>query len=397
MKGRGRFSLLNLLAALLNVPLALLLAASYLADVVSPGKVVFFAFAGLMYPYLLALNLCFVVYWLVQRHRLFLLSLLTILAGFSSLMRYYQYGGNLDPAPSDVPVWKLMSYNVQLFGRYHLDSAGDKSLHTEYRDSIMKIIASEHPDILCLQESSHQLNSFPTLKMLHGSVPDLKYSHPYWKGDPARYNGNMILSRFPIVNAGAVGFSTLLDNRSAMFADIIVPTNDTVRLYNIHLQSVQFQKEDYDFAQQVTTAGGAEQEEEFSTGSKRLFGKLRAAYQIRCIQVDSIVKHIDQSPYPVIVCGDFNDTPWSYTYRRFKKRLKDAQVHSGRGRGNTFILNRILKFRIDYLFYSPIFDNYEHTVIRKSASDHYPVYSYFRIRSSSSSDSSNGLPAVMSN
>ena len=376
MKNKSHFSLLNVLMLALNIPIALLLVASYLADVVSPAKMVCFAFAGLVYPWLLMLNLLFVVYWLVQRHRFFLLSLVTIVCGFSSLMRYYQYGGSLEEVPADGSALKLMSYNVQLFGRYHLDSAGDKSLHTEYRDTMFRFMSGCQPDLLCIQEFSHQAKSFPTIPMMREKLPWMRYCYPVWRTkNPDHYNGNAIYSRYPILNGGAVGFSTLLDNRSAMFVDIRVG-NDTFRLYNIHLQSVQFQKEDYDFAQQVTTAGGAEQGEGFSTGSRRLFGKLRAAYQIRCQQVDSIVRHIDSSPYPVVVCGDFNDTPWSYTYHQFRKRLKDAQVHSGRGRGNTFVLNRVLRFRIDYVFYSPSMENYGHSVVRECASDHYPIFSY---------------------
>ena len=379
MSRKHPFSLLNLLMLVLNIPMALLLVAACLADFVSPAKSVSFAFAGLAYPWLLLLNIIFVIYWLVQRHRLFLLSLVVILAGFSSLMRYYQYGGSLEDVPTDGSAMKLMSYNVQLFGRYHLDSAGDRSVHTEYRDSILCLFDGMRPDLLCIQEFSHQAKSFPTIPLIRERLPWLKYCYPVWRTkNPDHYNGNAIYSRYPIIQGGAVGFSTLLDNRSAMYADLKVG-KDTIRVYNIHLQSVQFQKEDYDFAQQVTTAGGAEQGEEFSSGSKRLFGKLRAAYKIRCVQVDSIVRRIDQSPYPVVVCGDFNDTPWSYTYHQFRKRLKDAQVHSGRGRGNTFVLNRVLRFRIDYVFFSSSMENFGHTVIRERASDHYPVVTYLKV------------------
>ena len=377
MKRNKYFSILNLLAAIINVPVALLLLAAYMADYVSPDKSVLFAFAGLAYPYLLILNLVFTVYWLVQMRRLFLVSLVVIIIGIPALSRYYQYGGNLEPVPQGRPTLKVMSYNVQLFGRYHLDSAGDKSLHTEYRDTMFQFMSDLHPDLLCIQEFSHQAKNFPTIPMMREKLPWMKYCYPVWRTrNPDHYNGNAIYSRFPILNGGAVGFSTMLDNRSAMFADIRVG-DDTVRIYNIHLQSVQFQKEDYDFARRVTTAGGTEnggEAEEFSSGSMRMFAKLRSAYLVRCIQVDSIVNHIDSSPYPVIVCGDFNDTPWSYTYHQFRKRLKDAQSHSGRGRGNTFVLNRMLRFRIDYIFYDKSLENYEHTVVRKRASDHFPIY-----------------------
>lgn len=376
MRKKASFSLLNVLILPLNVAAVLLLFAAYLANVVSPEKSVFFAFAGLMYPYLLLVNVLFAVYWAMQRHRLFLMPLLAILIGFPSLMRYYQYGGSLDAPPDGAQALKVMSYNVQLLGRYHTASEEGEPADVRDRDAMLQLIAETHPDILCLQEFSHQQKNFPTITHLRESVPYMSYTFPDFPASSGYYTGNCILSSYPIVRAANIGQSSVLDNRSAMYADILV-RGDTVRVYNLHLQSVQLQKEDYDFAQRMTTVQETEGDGDFSQDSRRMLQKLRNAYKVRCMQVDSVIRHIEEAPYPVIVCGDFNDTPWSYTYNAFKKQLKDAQMHSGRGRGHTFELNKVLKFRIDYIFYSKGLENYEHTVIRRKASDHYPIYTYF--------------------
>lgn len=378
MRKRAPLSIFNVVILLLNAAAVLLLFSAYLADVVSPEKAAFFAFAGLAYPYLLLANVLFAVYWAVKRRRLFLLSLLSILLGFPSLMRYYQYGGNLDAHPDGPRTLKVMSYNVQLLGRYHGEGKQGSLTAAADRDSMLQMMAEVHPDILCLQEYSHQHSSFPTVTRLHEAVPYVRYAFPALSAAWDHYTGNCILSAYPIVAAGNIGHSTVLDNRSAMYADIRVQ-EDTVRVYNLHFQSVQLQKEDYEFAQRVSTAQELEGGETFSGSSRRMLKKLRNAYRVRGEQVDSVIRHIESSPYPVIVCGDFNDTPWSYTYHAFRKLLKDSQMHSGRGRGHTFEMNAVLGFRIDYIFYSKGLENYEHSVIRKKASDHYPIYTYFAL------------------
>lgn len=376
MRKKAPFSLFNLLILLMNSVAVLLLFSAYLANVVSPEKSVVFAFAGLAYPYILLINVLFILYWTLQRHHLYLLSLIAILLGFSNLMRYYQYGGNLDPLPDRNAALKVMSYNVQLLGRYHNSSGEDGHVDEEDRDSMLRMMADVCPDVLCLQEYSHQQNRFPTVSLLHEALPQMRYTFPTRLSQKDYYTGNCILSAYPIVHAANIGHSTVFDNRAAMFADIVFK-EDTVRVYNLHFQSVQFQKEDYDFAQRMTTVSDTVEAGDFSADFKRMLKKLRKAYKIRGVQVDSVIRHIEASPYPVVVCGDFNDTPWSYTYNAFKKRLKDSQMHSGRGWGHTFELNAVLGFRIDYIFYSKELENYEHRVIRKKASDHYPIYGYF--------------------
>ncbi len=366
------FSWWNLLMLLFTVFSVLLLILSYLADFVSPDRSLIIALSGLMYPYILIINLLCIVYWLVQRHLFFLLPFLTVIAGIPYLMRYYPYSG----VASDLPYQKMlrtdiMTYNVQLFGIYKGKSAEDPSLCTDYRDSMLNIISDEKPDILCLQEYYHTSDTrFPTTSLLRKQLPEHVNIVPSTLPESRHYLGNVILSKYPVLQSGYIGVPGILDRRSALYADILIGV-DTFRVYNLHLQSIRFQEEDYRFALSVTTVDASPQEEDLKAGSKRILKKLKAAYDVRCKQVDTIVAHVDQSPYPVILCGDFNDTPWSYTYRSFSRRLTDSFVSSGVGRGNTFVMNRLLRFRIDYIFCSGTLEPWGHNVIRKKASDHY--------------------------
>ena len=101
-------------------------------------------------------------------------------------------------------------------------------------------------------------------------------------------------------------------------------------------------------------------------------------YVQRAYQVDMLSEHIESSNYPVIVCGDFNDTPVSYTYRKLKSGLKDAFITAGTGLGTTY-RGLVPYMRIDYIMHSGEF-RAKHFQIRKVEwSDHYPVVTQFTI------------------
>ena len=364
-----RRSLLGLLFHLAGVLLMLPFAISYFAGWIPPTKSLPVALCGMFYPYLLVVNFCFLLYWILHRNRMWIPSLVLLLAGLPLVGRYYQYAGVDDDGEPHAMMLKTMTYNVQLCGAYRDNRSDVQAL---YRDSIFRVIREAAPDLLCMQEFYQgNASSHHNTALLDSLLPSY-YCYPDIRRRSSHYIGNLIYCRFPVVGAGCVGNSYDLDNHSAIYADVLVG-QDTFRIYNLHLKSVQFQQQDYDFAQQLTDANWV-RTEPLTKGSKRILKKLKVAYATRTQQVDSIVRHIDQSPYPLIVCGDFNDTPWSYTYRQFKKRLSDSFVQSGIGRGNSFDINRVLRFRIDYVFCDKRLKGLHHTVLRHSgASDHYAV------------------------
>ena len=101
--------------------------------------------------------------------------------------------------------------------------------------------------------------------------------------------------------------------------------------------------------------------------------RLRSSFENRGNEVEQIKQHIRQSPYPVIICGDFNDTPISYAYRTISKGLTDAFVNSGKGFGNTFV-GPLPYFRIDFVLHDPIFKSFGfNTNSSITLSDHYPI------------------------
>lgn len=103
--------------------------------------------------------------------------------------------------------------------------------------------------------------------------------------------------------------------------------------------------------------------------AKDLIQKMKDNYRKRADQADSIHAEIERSPYPVLVCGDFNDTPASYTYRQIRKGLTDGFRDCGSGYQYTF--RQLYKlWRIDYVFYSKPLKGHECYSPEKSYSDH---------------------------
>jgi len=198
----------------------------------------------------------------------------------------------------------------------------------------------------------------------------LKYSHITYtrlKNKTKPY-GIAFFSRWPIINSGIIKFENNPFN-ACIFSDVVV-NQDTIRFFNIHLESIQLSKEDYLFVAEITNQPA--NQEFLSKNIINITRKLKNAFVARAGQSRIIAGHIKSSPYPVVVCGDFNDTPSSYSYNQLSKDLSDAFKESGRGIGQTYA-GKMPSFRIDYILHDPKFTSVEYNRIREPLSDHYPV------------------------
>jgi endonuclease/exonuclease/phosphatase family metal-dependent hydrolase len=136
----------------------------------------------------------------------------------------------------------------------------------------------------------------------------------------------------------------------------------------VHLQSIKFQYKDYELVEKFE----AKNDNERLEGSKIIFNRLKQGFIKRAVQVDILRDHMNSSPYPVILCGDFNDTPVSYVYGVLSKNLKDAFQQSGFGFGRTYA-GIFPSFRIDYIFHDKKYKSSDYNTIHKAYSDHYPI------------------------
>jgi len=175
------------------------------------------------------------------------------------------------------------------------------------------------------------------------------------------------------VNTGKIEF--INSSNISIYTDIVI-NSDTVRVFNSHLQSVQFTNENINFLDSL----GKYDNLRHIAGIRDIGSRLRQAFVRRSRQVEIIVRHTQESPHPVIVTGDFNDTPVSFTYRRLRsQKLDDAFVRSGTGTGNTYVAMLPL-FRIDYILYSRELESFYFDTPRIELSDHYPLKCEFTFK-----------------
>jgi endonuclease/exonuclease/phosphatase family metal-dependent hydrolase len=368
-KSKGKISLASKLMLFVNLIFICLLLLSYLSLYISPVKFWPIAFAGFAYPILLLINIFFVLFWLVFLKRYFLLSLIAILLGFNQIKTYIKFSGT-DHKLSYENSLKVMTYNVRLFDLYNWRSDSSKST----RSAIFNLFKEESPDILCLQEYYSGAGKHADFADSICEKVGYKYRNVELinKENAGLPYGLAIFSKSPIIATYKLNFPNSKVN-FCHACDICVG-KDTIRVLNLHLESVKFGKEDYNFVSEITNTPA--NNDNLKKGSWAIFSKMKNAYIKRAAQIETVARYIKESPYPVIFCGDFNDTPVSYSYRQINNELEDSFVEEGQGLGQTH--NSMIPFlRIDYIFHSKSLQLVDFKTIEKDYSDHFPVVARF--------------------
>ena len=300
--------------------------------------------------------MAFLVYWLARWKWCFLYPALAILIGVSHFANFFQFpfGRQAQEAEADL---KVVSYNINLFHLYSW------SKEPPTFDSVYKFLRSENPDIVCLQE--FYVDSTKFTEQTARQLLDYNAHFGYIVNRPTTGYGMATYSRYPIVDTGELKFDNSAN--ACIFTDILVD-GDTVRVYNVHLQSFRFGERNLNFL----ISPDYRKESQAMDEIKDISFRFRDAIQKRANQVDKVSGHMLSSPYPVIVCGDFNESPISYNYHRMTKLLNDAFVEAGAGVGHTY-KGFFPSFRIDYILYSPNFTATSYNSPRVYHSDHFPV------------------------
>jgi len=172
------------------------------------------------------------------------------------------------------------------------------------------------------------------------------------------------------VEKGVLEFGSKIN--SCLWADIVIRPKDTVRVYSAHLESTRLSASSYELL-----AEDPSMTRPFS-GIRDLVLKYPRYAGKRADQAIRVKAHISQSPYPVILCGDMNEPPTSYTYQVLQEYMTDAFIENGAGFGNTW-KGKIPMLRIDYIFASKELTNTSYTCIPSDLSDHYPVKASYTI------------------
>ncbi len=335
-----------------------------MAPFINPSKFFLPALFGLAYPYLLMVNLIFLFYWIIRLKKELLISLLVILMGWNQMNSLLPMSGKNHEIPVDADpgrIFKVLSYNVRGFDCYNWTDDPNT------REEIFSFIQTQAPDILCLQEYYTSTKKGERQSDVARHLQQFPQSNIYYTTDPANRNGFGIAtySRFPVLKRSRIPFNS--SNNAAMYTDHLI-LDDTIRVFNIHLQSLNFKQENYAFLDTARLKYSNQQ----LNGIKSIGSRLKTAFVMRAEQATMIANYIKESPHPVIAIGDFNDTPNSYAYRKIKKGLRDAFRKSGRGFGNTYA-GELPSLRIDHILVGDPLVPYEFKRIRKKYSDHFPI------------------------
>jgi endonuclease/exonuclease/phosphatase family metal-dependent hydrolase len=347
----------------INSFFAILLVLSAFSSQIDPVDYTLPAFFGLAFPFILLANLIFIVFWLVIKKKFVLFSLLAILLSFNALSNFIQFNFSSKEPENAI---KVMSYNVRLFDLYNW------SKNIDSRNKIFDQLAGQNADIYCFQEFyyTNQKGKFETRDTLVSFLNAKNYREAYtheMRG--GQFFGLATFTKYPIVNSGKINFEND-DNNICLYTDVKI-NDDTIRIYNMHIASIRFSYDDYSFVENIDSKSESKELEE---GARNIYHRLSNAFIKRSEQSKIIVEHIKASPYPVLACGDFNDSPTSYCYSLFSSELHDSFKEAGRGIGKTYI-GAFPSFRIDYIFHSDEFKATNYHTLPEKFSDHHAIVS----------------------
>ena len=374
MRKRSGFALLKILNRLgffvrlmifLNVLAALYTFLSYLCIHLSPSRFWLAGFFTLSLPVMLVLHPAFVLFWLLRRDfRKVFVSVLMLAAGFPLISRTFTYHAT-EVIPLRKPSFEVMSYNVHTFNSsaFYKDKKPRK-----VADEIINCVARHPADIKCLQEFYHLDKS-----TIFNSINKINYKGEYnyfitpfteQLRSETGFLGMAIFTKFPIINTGEILFERRSLNKG-LFADIVIKT-DTLRIFNIHLKSLNINAD---------SLFDAAEYQEIKQEYTNVYQRLKKGFIARGTQTSVIEKAIRDSPYPVILCGDFNDTPYSYAYQQIRKYLDNAFEEKGSGFGFTYNGRSFFNLlRIDNQFYDKKCKIYEFKTLNSiKFSDHFPI------------------------
>ncbi|WP_445710754.1 endonuclease/exonuclease/phosphatase family protein [Flavobacterium sp.] len=338
-------SLFSRLLFFVNKVLALLTFLAYIFPFLAPKLFPFLSVLTLLLPMFLIFNFMFFIIWLLQLKRKALLSGFVLLIGITFISKLYRFSDtNLEVESED---FTLMSYNVRLFNKY--EWLPNKKVPSDISD----VIQNYNPDILCLQEYTPneevRLRNF-TFKSIEVEGGKNKY-------------GQAIFSKYEIINRGKIDFPD--SNNNVIFADI-VKFKDTIRVYSMHLQSVKISTDIHEKLNE--------------SKSKFIFKRISEAFKQQQMQSELIKEHYLGCAYPKIICGDMNNSAFSYVYRNIKGEMSDAFEESGLGFGKSYNF-KYYPARIDYVFAEKTFEIKEFiTNNQVKLSDHFPVITRLKIK-----------------
>lgn len=349
-----------------NWLVVLLFLLSCLIPLLHPQQWWWVSMMGLSFPVLLFLVVGFFFGWLILlKFDLIFISLIALGLGYKSIAVFIGFNAPLsfrDETPSRSI--RVVSWNVARF----IEPARNNNVGSITRKKMLALLRAQQADIVCLQEfyTSDNPAFYNNIRAIQQELGLRYYYFPFDKDGDRNYYSSIIFSKFPIVDSSFLRYPRPSQPEALVQVDIKIGL-DTIRFFTTHLQSQRFDKMDYWRIEKIRS-----REDSLVYHSIPIVGKLKRAIVIRSMQADIIDQVRNNSPYPVIITGDLNDVPNSYTYFKVRGSLKDAFLERGYGIGRTF---RSLSptLRIDYIFTDPRFNVQQFKREKKNYSDHYMI------------------------
>lgn len=344
-----------------NIVLIFLTLLSYLTSFINPTFAGWLSILGLTYPILLFLNIAFFLFWVYRKKATLAFStFLCILIGWNYLtatIGVHYFSSTPQISEQKLSIVTYNTRNFRITGQY------DKDKQLEKLNETLELITDKQPDVFCGQEFNISSRNAP----FPNAIREKLSYFPHIVSNKSL----MISSKYPIINNGEVTTQTNpKQSNGNIFADIQINNDFILRVYSVHLESNKVTDD---------TENMELDTENLQTKSTwrtiyNILKSIKNNQKLRATQIKAIAEHIKGSPYPVIVCGDFNDTPLSYTVRQ-TNFLQDNFAKKGRGFASTYNGN-IPFLRIDYILSDRRFKVIETDIMKEyKASDHFPMQS----------------------
>lgn len=332
-----------------NVIVAIITLMAYLLPFLAPKWFPFLSVLSLFLPFFLVVNFLFFLYWLIQFKKYIFVSGLVLLLGITFINKFY----NLKPTelPNSEKEFTIMSYNVRLFNKFNWYKKAN------IPTKIAELVSEKSPDILCIQEYSNLEKT---------QFSNYMYQHVFKEGKNIIV-GNAIFSKYKIIDKGVINFPNSTNN--TVYADIL-KGNDTLRIYSMHLQSIKIS----------TDIEEEEIQKMNESKTKYIFRKISSAFTKQQEQALLLKQHYTDCKHKKIICGDMNNSAFSFVYRTIKGSMQDAFESNGEGFGKTYNF-KYYPARIDYIFLDKTIQikSFE-TLNDFYNSDHFPLFSRLEIK-----------------
>ncbi|WP_396190867.1 endonuclease/exonuclease/phosphatase family protein [Flavobacterium sp.] len=341
MKNLSRF---NKVMYFFNIVLTVLTFLAYVLPFLAPKFFPFLSVLTLVLPLFLIVNGLFFIYWILQLKRQMILSGIVLVLGITFVNKFYKF--STTEQLREEKDFVVMSYNVRLFNLFQWIE------RESVKDEMKAFIDEQNPDILCIQEYSETANV---------DLRVYKHKFIFMQGNKIK-TGQAIFSKFPIIDQGNIEFPE--SDNLIVYADIR-KGSDTIRVYNMHLQSIKISPDVSEMQEHVETIDQQK--------SQMVFKRIGQAFTKQQLQAEILMRHKKECKFPMIICGDMNNSAFSYVYRSIKGNLNDCFEEAGKGFGETYNF-KYYPARIDYIFADKSmkvksFQNFP----QFKNSDHYPI------------------------